>query len=281
MKMLKFLFLMMILSFNALANENIQTADSLFAARDLDETGMKRALEASNIYAAEANSESSLEMKSEYLIKSSESIYFFADNSESKDVKKEYFLKGAQLALDAAALLESNPGKPSMPKDLAQKGRLAQAYYWYGVNKGRWAEANGVLNSLSAWPTVKEYMDFIIDDLKEPQTQFYGANRILGKAYMKLPIPWGSNKESLNYLSEAFEKTIGNDPDGISSYGINCLYYAEILETTGERELAKMILEALVSKGESEESLRQYNPERVPESKKEIKAAKAALILLK
>jgi hypothetical protein len=248
-----------------------ETAESLFKARDLDTVGVKKALDAANLFYKAGQSESDMDQKVLCLTKSAEALYFYADNNSDNKIKIKYFLQAANYAMEAAKPLEAKPGKV---KVAGKEAALATAYYWFGASKARWAEANGVLNSLTEWPTVKEYMNYIIKDLKQASLISYGANRILGKAYMKLPWPMGSKDWSYDYLKEAFDNTSANDPDGISNYGINVLFYAEILVEKGDKDLAREILNILISK---ESNLEAYNADRIPESKKEIREAKDLL----
>ena len=68
-------------------------------------------------------------------------------------------------------------------------------------------------------------MENIIDELEVPEVEYYGAHRILGRAYFKIPkLLGGSMRKSLRYLKTACELTM-HPTAGISKYATNVTYY--------------------------------------------------------
>lgn len=252
-----------------------EEADALYARRDSTPEGMNLAWQAANMYAELASNTSSAADKAQLLIRQSMAIYFVGDMSVNSDEKIKFYSLGKEVALNAASILEKVPGEA---KDPANTELLAHAYYWYGVNLGKWGEASGILSSLGQWPTLRKYMEYIIN-MGQEDIEYYGASRTLGRAYFKLPYPLGSTSKSLSYLEEAFNNTLDSKKE-ISVYGLNVVYYAETLLAVGGEEnkrKARNILEKLVEKGNNPSWFMTYNPDRIPETKKEIELAKNIL----
>jgi hypothetical protein len=141
----------------------------------------------------------------------------------------------------------------------------ADAYFLYGVALARWAETKGVMESLSR---KKELFDNMEETLAREarsgkngeEVEGFGANRILGRVYFKLPVfAGGSRAKALENLKKAFE--------GASNYAINVNYYAEALSegSAEEKKQACALLDQLLQKDPST-----LNPDRIPETKEEL-----------
>lgn len=252
--------LLLALSLNTFAQTTEADALSLFNDRGTDS---KNATKAANIYKSIANSTTDVLVKADLLSKASMGYFYHGTMISGKDAKKNTFAKGMNLANEAMSLLDTKN-----PSHLKTK---AIAWYRYGSNLGKWAEANGVVSSLSKWPKLKKYMNYIIK-AKMGATESYGAFRILGKAYYKLPSPMGSKSKSLKYLKHAFDKTLHSVHNTISAYGSNTIYLAELYIATGKKAEAKKMLETFVSVNPET-----FNTERVPETKAEMAEAKVLL----
>ncbi|MBF0301313.1 MAG: hypothetical protein HQK51_21585, partial [Oligoflexia bacterium] len=202
--------------------------------------------------------------------------YFVGDNSSDNSDKIKYHLQSKDVALKAAALLESRPGEV---KDESFSEPLARAYFWFGAALGKWGEANGIINSLFQLPMLKKYMQYVYD-MQEEQVIDYGAARILGRIYYKLPgIFGGDSKKSLDYLEKANNASLCDAGD-ISRHPTNVIYYADTLISVGGSDnvkKAKTILGALIKKGANTESLKVYNSDLVPETIRDIEYAKNIL----
>ncbi|MBF0363064.1 MAG: hypothetical protein HQK49_18735 [Oligoflexia bacterium] len=253
-----------------------EDADKVFNQRDVGVEGLKIALKAADMYVQIANAESDTLNKAEGFIGQASALYFVGDNSVDNSEKIKYHLQAKEVALKAAALLEKKPGE-ALNESYSEP--LARAYFWFGAALGKWGEANGIINSLFQVPSLKKYMQYIYD-LGEEQVIEYGAPRILGRLLYKLPgIFGGDTKKSLEYLEKANNSSLCDAGD-ISRHSTNVVYYADTLISIGGEEnkkKARKILEALVKKGESMESLNLYSPDLIAEAKRDIEIAKNTL----
>lgn len=245
---------------NALAN--FQTAEELFKARG---ENVQNAVKAYELYKDMATTESNEDTKAQTFWLASQAIYYVGSKATDNSDRKNYHQLGMDVASKSIALLESKIST----LNAAQKEVLANGYFWYGANLGKWGEANGVASSLGRWPELQETMKKIIA-LKMSHIQDYGAFRILGRAFYKLPFPLGSNKKALTYLEKAFEETKnGND---VSINGLNTVFYANVLIAEGQQSKAKTILSAFIAK-----DAETFNVDRIPETKDEQAEAKELL----
>lgn len=254
---------------------SIEEAQDLFSSRDYNPQGIANAKSSADMYAQLASTTTDPGQKAELLTLQSASLYFVGDASTNNSEKIKYHLQGKDVALSAAAILEKRHGEA---KEEAFKETLARSYFWFGANMARWGEANGILSSLGQWPTVQRYMEYIIE-MGQAHVEYYGANRVLGRAYYKLPFPLGSNRKSLAYLEEAFNQTLDDGGD-VSLHALNVIYYADTLIAIGgsaNREKARQILTKFIEKTKDQEAIDQYNPDRIPETRREVGLAKDVL----
>lgn len=240
---------------------NEQTAEELFRARGENTQNAYKAFE---LYTGLANTASTTDEKAQNYFLASQAVYYVGAKSTDNASRKKYHELGYTTAAKGVALLENKPGLSE-----AQKELLANNLYFYGANLGKWGEANGIASSLGRWPELQETMKKIIK-LNMAYVQDYGAYRILGRAFYKLPFPLGSNQKSLNYLKTAFEETKhGQD---ISHSSINVIYYANVLIAVDQNALAKTILTSLINKDPAS-----YNKDRIPETIDDQAEAKTIL----
>ncbi|MFN8369714.1 MAG: hypothetical protein U0T83_03710 [Bacteriovoracaceae bacterium] len=243
---------------------SVNEAATLYTNRVLD---VNNSLKSADMYGELAAAETDSLKKVQLLNKQSEAIYFYGQNASiDNDLKISMHDKGAAVAQGGIDLLAAGPG---VSKNPAFDEALAESYYFWGANKGKWAEARGIASSLSQWPNLKEAMENIIK-LKKVQVQDFGAFRILGRAYYKLPWPLGDKELSLKYLKTANTKTAVAEGD-ISINSTNVVYYADILIAKGLIAEAKQVLSGLIAKNDN------YNPRRVPETIKDKKEAQNIL----
>jgi hypothetical protein len=239
--------------------QSIEEANELYAQRGAD---VSFAQQAADMYLTLAQGTEEKLAKATYLNEASNALYYVAAMAESNVDKKRIHTEGFNKAAQAIDLLRGTTVD-------AEKEALALGFYRYGANLGKWGEANGVAASLSKWPTLKNTM-FSILNLGYKKIEWYGANRILGRAYYKLPFPLGSKKKAYNYLKEAFDNT--KEGNKVSVHGLNNLYMADLLIAIGKKAQAKKLLETFVSL--DAETL---CPARVPETKMEMEEAKKKL----
>lgn len=251
----------LILSLGALA-QNSQVADDLYARRGENAEFAKQAAEKYEALAKEAKDKV---IEGEMLNDASMAYYFYAQSKSDKEHRKTYHDKGVKIA-EKSMKATANFGDNAELKMVH-----AMATYRKGSNLGKWAEANGIASSLGRWGELRDDMERVID-LGGKELESYGAYRILGRAYYKLPAPLGSKKKSFQYLNAAFKNTIGYK--GISNYGLNVIFFAEIANKRGGeyKDLAKKILKTFIDADPAE-----YNAARIPETKKEQAEAKEIL----
>lgn len=167
-----------------------------------------------------------------------------------------------KIAIHNEGVVTANAARALLPD-------LAESYYYSASNLGRWAEAKGVVASLSKKKEIMTTLEAIFDrqtksgDAGE-KYESYGADRILGRLYFKLPaFAGGSLATALKHLDKAFT----NAPD----LPLNVIYYAEALASgnSSQKTRAKQILDALLAKDPNT-----LNPERVPEALEEFADAR-------
>ena len=250
--------LMLLFSLTAFA-QTMEEANDLYAQRGKDASFAQQAAE---MYLTLSEGTEDKLLKATYLNEASNALYYVASQATSNNDKKRIHTEGFNKASVAISLLRGTTVE-------AEKVQLALGLYRYGANLGKWGEANGVASSLSKWPNLKNTMESIIG-MGMKKTEWYGANRILGRAYYKLPFPLGSKKKSYKYLKEAFDNT--KNGNKVSIHGLNNIYMADLLIAIGKKDQAKKLLETFISL--DPETL---CPSRVPETKAEMAEARVKL----
>ena len=224
------------------------------------------AFKAAQIYEVLAEGAADKVEQAEYLVAQSEALFFYGVKRESTQEKINTHKKGYEAAWKAKVNLE---GEGLVDE---QATLLARALYFWGANFGKWGEPQSAAVKAQNWPKLKNQMERIIS-MGQAAVENYGANRILGRAFFKLPWPLGGDKKSYEKLIVAFNKTL--DPaTGISTHSTNNLYLAETLisiDEDEELEQARMILTKMLEVGTS------MDPNRVPETAEDLVLAQELL----
>jgi hypothetical protein len=169
------------------------------------------------------------------------------------------------------AAFEESYTKAEQAKTVAD---FAEAYYYYAISLGRWAEAKGVLASLGRKDELIRNVNGALDrdtrtgDLGET-LDGHGPDRTLGRMYFKLPgFAGGSHTSAIRHLKNA--------TDAAPGHSLNHVYYAETLYDGNAQEKAqgcRMIRELLTKN--PDEMGRELN--RVAETREEFEQARKLL----
>jgi tetratricopeptide (TPR) repeat protein len=229
------------------ATAKLEEGKALYAERG-NPVKLEAALSA--LATAESEAEDS-DLKYDILVLESASLYFKANHS---------FNDSTKLALYTTAMEKADKAK-EVNED------YADAYFWHGANLARWGETTGIPKSLVHLPELVKELGKI-DDLKAHDGSegiaydSYGANRILGRVYFKIPLAFGgSTSKALRYLTPAYENAKEN--------ALNVVYYAEALYSNGQKAKARQVLDEMLAQDPAT-----YNPNRVTETKEEFADAR-------
>lgn len=199
--------------------------------------------------------------------------------AESDDLKydililssRAYYWQGERKSKDGEKMTSHQAGIDKAKAAQAVNADYADAYYFEGINLGKWALAKGVLASLSRKgeliTAAQNAIDRTTKDGEAGETiDGYGPARTLGRLYFKLPsFAGGSREKSLKYLNEAAQKAPG--------VALNFVYLAETLyDKKEDRELAKKTLDTLIDRADRDPS--SFAPDKAPETKYEIEEAR-------
>ncbi len=234
-----------------------EMADNLYSLRGVD---ISHAQAAADIYEELAKETEDNLIKAKMVMKQVTALYYVAGQEKSEDLFKK-----AYLAADAIVQLFADP------EDDEQEELKTWALYWYGASL-----AQTLQYSFSGKNAVKvENTMTMILELGYEDIYHYGAHRVLGRIRMRIPgflSPVGNKKKALVNMEAAFNGTLFVNDKGetlpVSVYGLNNLYYADILIHFKKRVQACEILNTFV----------QQDPEalmdtRIPETKSEIALA--------
>ena len=258
---MKHLILMgsVVLNLSVFAN-SVEEADGWYGKRGEDVENVRKAVE---IYKKLAAVEQDQETKVELVIKQLEALSYLGDKLTVKDEKLELFEKSVTLAKATTELVDES--------ETPDEELLAQTLYWFGVHLSKFGRTKGVLKSLTKAPDVKKAMKRIID-MGYGDVNHYGAHRVLGRVFYKLPGMFGGDKSKAKaHLEKAFTETLVEGL-GISSHGLNNIYYAEALRKKGEKAKACTILKTFV-----EQDPTTLLVTRIPETTEEIVLAQEIL----
>lgn len=118
--------------------------------------------------------------------------YYWIGAHAPQDKQLELFQKGIDWSNRAISLDPQNPG----------------GYFWLGVNNGKYGETRGVIKSLFLVSPIKDAMNKVI--AIDPDYEYGGAYRVLGRMYFKLPrFAGGGIDKSIEYL----KKSLASAPD--------------------------------------------------------------------
>lgn len=171
------------------------------------------------------------------------------------------------------AVFERGIAKAKFAVDLEPD--FADGYFYYALNLARWGQAKGTLNALFRLEELKDYLKATLArDTKDGRTgeefEAYGANRILGRVYWKVPtVAGGDKKKSAALLKKAFEKA--------PELALNVVYYAETLASLGDKDSAREMLKNMLAQ-KPEDYGKKLN--RVPETILEFQEGRKLLASL-
>ncbi|MFZ5587578.1 MAG: tetratricopeptide repeat protein [Thermodesulfobacteriota bacterium] len=111
-------------------------------------------------------------------------------------------------------------------------------HYWLGVAYGVYGKAKGVMKSLSLVDPIKEEMNWVIT--KDPNYEKGGPYRVLGRLYFKLPGLFGGDTGK---AIENLKKAVQQGPDR----WINHLYLAEVYLKEDMKPEARALLKQIVA----------------------------------
>lgn len=236
------------------SEELMNQAKAAYAAREYSAAGAAKSQEAADLYAQAAKSATDKKTQNLALVGQSEALYFVGAANTAAEVKIEKHLAGLEIADSVVKAYGINDVTNVPAADLARLKALpadelalvGEALYFRGTNLGQWGNANGVMESLGRWPELRSTMEVIVN-LGVFGAHEYGAYRVLGRGYFKVPgLFGGSNKQAEKYLSAAVKYTLA--PGQVFSMnGYNNLYIAELYKDIGKEKEAKEILEAFVA----------------------------------
>lgn len=227
---------------------DFEQAQALFAGR----ADLSKAQQAVELLKSVEAAATDNDLKYDAQILLSRSYYWLGLHQQTKNEKKAMHEAG-QKAADRAKQVSED---------------YSEAYYFAGINLARWAEANGILESLARKGELVAYMQGAMDRVTRTgtpgeSTDGYGPHRTLGRMYKKLPAVFGGSREkSLNHLETAYSKA-GN-------LAMNGLYLADTLKDRGsaaDAARANQILTSLLAFKGNPAGL---NPDRVPETTEEL-----------
>ena len=208
-----------------------QQADELFNKRDID---VKYAKQAVDIYGELAALEKDSKEMARLTLKQVKATYAMATFSgEDKNI----YTNASNLAKKVVDLF-------SDPQDFDEEELRLQALYWYAAAIAR----SMSLTTLGTHgPKVEEATNEILNNDSFSDAYYHGARRVIGRVYYKVPrifkLGSKSNKiKSRRYLQKAFEGTLKEGEEKVSVYGLNNLYYADILKYFNENDEACRIL---------------------------------------
>jgi hypothetical protein len=249
----------MTMTFNVMAND-VDTADQMFAQRG---EAVANAQKAADLYGQLAAAAADKAEKAGLFVKQSAATYFVGTKAKDDKEKMKLHEAGYNQAQKAVDLLKDNTD------DFDQEETLAKSYFYYGANLGKYGEAKGIIASLSRVSELKANMQ-AISDLGMENVEEYGANRILGRLYFKLPgFAGGDDDKSERLLKEAVENTLSDDGT-VSVHGLNNLYLADTLKKKKKKTEACKILKNFMK--QDAETLLET---RIPETKEEQTEAAA------
>ncbi len=271
---MKKLFLLILLPISISFAATIQEVSDYFDKRDVSSEGFENARIvvklADEIVASEADSP---EMAARALLFSCKAFYFLGDYlPANRSEKKSEYQKGYLNCKKGIGLVELSFGKA---KKEEWKDLLADLYFMYTANFGRWFEDEGRLDALKYWSKeVRPVLELLAGDFKKEQIFGHGPIRALGRAWFSIP---GGRNKALNYLKDAYQKSI-HPSLGVSIYPLNTAFYAEALIAKGQEQEAQRILEAAIEVAGDpknmeelkEQSFKVYGENRMPEMVEEI-----------
>jgi len=173
-----------------------------------------------------------------------EGIYY--GNSPEKKLIKSF-----ELAKEAILLYgEMNDRSILNTLKKSQIQEVALSYYLFGTSVSKYVDLKGKWEAIKRMSEIKNSMKMILS-LREPSTYHYGAFRTLGIFNMRVPsIAGGSLPRSKMFFERLINASTNNN--GVMTYPVGHLYYAEYFWITDQKESACLQLEKLLNLDEEE-----------------------------
>ena len=280
---MKTIMIIATLAFSMFASANtLQQAQELYAKRAYNAAGIQQVKAANAIYrdlVREAGGEkANLELTYGLI----ETLYFLGEAVATEDEQKAMFWEGYQIAdrvvvsygvtdigsIDDRSQRDRLQQTVNRLKALPEpeKTQFARILYVRSSCLGQWGQLNGVRESLGRKDELINNGKLVINMGKKDVNE-HGPMRALGRTYYVLPALFGgSNRKAKQYLKEAFVNT--RNGGRVSINGYTNLYYAEVLEATGEEAKAKKLLKLFI-----DSDMNTLNPTSIPENKRAHKKA--------
>ncbi|MCB9061739.1 MAG: hypothetical protein H6622_09480 [Halobacteriovoraceae bacterium] len=259
---IKSILLTLLLSQNVFST-TVEEADKLYKKRGEKDINSYLAAQA---YLKLAADETNTLEKAKLYNKSSRSFYYIGRIRKKLDFLED----GVSAAKKAYQLLISSNGVPAKEE---YKKEAAEAYYQYSANLGKWGQIKGPIRSLFRWPELERHLNW--SKAIDITVSDYGALRILGRAYIK--VPGKSAIEGLNFQKTAYENTLVdvNLPNGqtikVSRNLTTNLFlmenYIEAGQTAPFCELYDKFVQIYESSEGNDNVLNQMNADIVPEAR--------------
>jgi hypothetical protein len=246
-------------------------ADKAYSARGFDAAGVKNAEQAATLFGQAAQAETANSLKAVYLGRQAEALYFVgyaaADRSTKISIHDQGYRVGDQVAQlfglnDIRNVSDQVVTQLRQSLSAADQVALASGLYHRATNLGQWGSASGVTTSIGRWPELRANLE-LVNRLGQGSLFHFGANRVLGRAYFKIPsLMGGSVSTAERLLAEAVTKTAAPGQK-FSVNGYNNIFYAEVLEYQGKKQEAIDLLNGFISA-----DVTVLRPDAIPESKR-------------
>jgi hypothetical protein len=269
-------------SLHSFANEKAELAAAAYAKRDFTADGVKKAQEATTLYAEAVAAETDPVMQLTLMQELATAHYFLGTAMSNKDDRKVQH----QVAMDlndqvmirlgvqpdlAPELTDAQINSISNNLSAREELLLADAMYSKGINLAQWGNLNGIASSIGELPVVLGLMERV-EMLGYADIHEYGPYRTIGRIKFMLPaILGGDLVDSERYLKDAFRKTLV-EGQRYSLNAYNNIYLAETLYKKGKETQAIRLLEMFVA---ADPSTLKANHE--PENAEALKTAEALL----
>ncbi len=236
--------------------EILERAVTAYESRTYSAAGVRKAQEAADLYSQLITlPELDAMSKAKYGVRRAEAIYFVGQNTTKKADKVTIHELGSNVAKAALGAFGNPKLEDFDPKQVAalkatlstkEQEILADAVYHYGIHLGQWGQANGVMDSLSKWPELRDSMRFVIE-LGQGNIYTFGPYRAIARGYHKIPGMFGGDKaKAEKYLRSAIDQT--KAPGKIYSVnGYNNIFMAELLIDVDREDEAKALLSAYIT----------------------------------
>jgi tetratricopeptide (TPR) repeat protein len=278
MKIFCLISLFIIMPF-AYGNTTFESALALFQQRSYEDEGIAKAKSAAKQFKTLFNQATLNHKIAKYALYYTKAQFFIGERTTNPFFKRNEYKEGFNIAQKGIELLEKKLGIAKKPE---YTEILAKLYFWHSTALGRWGESVGLMKSLSKWPRIKKRLK-ACKRMGYENIVGHGVNRYLGRAAYLMPSPFGNKYIAKIKLLNAYKKTM-HPTLLVSSFTLNNIYYAELLNSIGERQKAIEILNRLIQvadEGKVEELhdyyYKKYHDDRLSETYNEIEQARELL----